>query len=120
MYSALVEATPVGSDGPALGAGARGGVDSVELELAAAVEDDDKVDKAAEAGEPGADAVLGVDGGVGDKEGGCEADAAAQGVLVNRGGGVGGGVAAVAREGGGDEGAEVGGDGGDVVEGGGA
>ena len=120
MNSALIETAPVGGDGPALGAGARGGVDGLELELAAAVKDDDEVDEAAEAGEPGADAMLGIDGSVGDEKGGGEADAAAQGVLIDRRGGVWGGVAAVAREGGGDEGAEVGGDGGDIVEGGGA
>ena len=97
MNSALIETAPVGGDGPALGAGARGGVDGLELELAAAVKDDDEVDEAAEAGEPGADAMLGIDGSVGDEKGGGEADAAAQGVLIDRRGGVWGGVAAVAH-----------------------
>lgn len=87
MYSALIEAAPIGGDGPALGAGARSGVDGLKLELAAAVKDDDEVDEAAETSEPSADAVFGIDGSVRDEKGGGEADAAAQGVLIDRRGG---------------------------------
>lgn len=104
MESALVKASPVGSGGPALGAGARGGVDCLELELVASVQHDDEVDETVEAGKPGADAALWVGGGIGDEERGGEVDALAQDVLAY-GGGVRG--ARLTRENVGDKGAKV-------------